>query len=358
MAARQASRPGALRPGDRLPDFIYPDQNRVNRQFYNELTGGPILLLAIGSSAPDRFLTALAARRKDLQELGSDAFAVTGRSVEANAELARAAGLERPVFADAKGELVGYLLTPEAPALPGVAPVAPGHALFVLDSNQRLLARLVKRDPDRLYDAALEILRDHVEHEVAPCEQIRSAPVLILPRVFDRSLCRRLIAAWQSEHHEGTASTGRDNVYAPDRKRTLEHVVTDPALEREVRQTLARRVGPELAKVFNFHPPFSFDGHVVMSYLPERGDFFGIHRDNLRGESPRRFALSLNLNEEFEGGGLRFPEYSPHVYRMPAGAACIFSCSLLHEAQPVTAGQRFVMTSFFCQPLPGAAAGA
>lgn len=355
MAATQGFRPSALRPGDRLPDFIYPDQSGTNRQFYNELAGGPILLLAIGGGGPDALLAALAARRRELQELHSDAFALTGGPVAANAEAARRAGLDRPVFADAKGELLALLLMPEAPALPGVAPVRPEHALFVLDSNQRLLARLVERDPDRLLEAALAVLRDHVEQEVAPGEQTRSAPVLILPRVFDHALCRRLIEAWRSEHHEGTASTGNENVYAPDRKRTLEHVVSDPALEREVRQTLARRVGPELAKVFNFRPPFSFDGHVVMSYLPERGDFFGIHRDNLRGESPRRFALSLNLNDDFEGGGLRFPEYSPHVYRMPAGAACVFSCSLLHEAQPVTAGQRFVMTSFFCQPQTGTA---
>ena len=30
--------------------------------------------------------------------------------------------------------------------------------------------------------------------------------------------------------------------------------------------------------------------------------------------------------------------------------ACVFSCSLLHEALPVTKGRRFVLTTFMCDP--------
>jgi predicted 2-oxoglutarate/Fe(II)-dependent dioxygenase YbiX len=31
----------------------------------------------------------------------------------------------------------------------------------------------------------------------------------------------------------------------------------------------------------------------------------------------------------------------------PAGAAAVFSCSLLHQVLPVTRGRRFVLTTFF-----------
>jgi predicted 2-oxoglutarate/Fe(II)-dependent dioxygenase YbiX len=58
------------------------------------------------------------------------------------------------------------------------------------------------------------------------------------------------------------------------------------------------------------------------------------------------FALSLNLNDDYEGGQLRFPEYGNHLYRPDAGAALIFSCAHLHEVLEVTAGRRFVLLSF------------
>jgi predicted 2-oxoglutarate/Fe(II)-dependent dioxygenase YbiX len=63
--------------------------------------------------------------------------------------------------------------------------------------------------------------------------------------------------------------------------------------------------------------------------------------------SDRRFAVSLNLNlGEYEGGLLRFPEFGSQVYTAPAGGAVVFSCSLLHEATPVTRAKRFAFLPF------------
>ena len=50
--------------------------------------------------------------------------------------------------------------------------------------------------------------------------------------------------------------------------------------------------------------------------------------------------------DEYEGGLLRFPEYGGSLYTAPLGGAVVFSCSLLHEATPVTAGKRFVFLPF------------
>jgi predicted 2-oxoglutarate/Fe(II)-dependent dioxygenase YbiX len=50
--------------------------------------------------------------------------------------------------------------------------------------------------------------------------------------------------------------------------------------------------------------------------------------------------------EEFEGGDLRFPEYGRQTYRPPTGGAVVFSCSLLHEATPVTKGRRYAFLPF------------
>jgi predicted 2-oxoglutarate/Fe(II)-dependent dioxygenase YbiX len=56
--------------------------------------------------------------------------------------------------------------------------------------------------------------------------------------------------------------------------------------------------------------------------------------------------VTLNLNSEFEGGDLRFPEFGRQTYKVPAGGAVVFSCSLLHEATPITKGKRYAFLPF------------
>ena len=58
--------------------------------------------------------------------------------------------------------------------------------------------------------------------------------------------------------------------------------------------------------------------------------------------------MTLNLNTgDYEGGYLRFPEFGPDLYRPAAGDAVVFSCELVHEAMPVTRGERYVLLTFF-----------
>ena len=57
--------------------------------------------------------------------------------------------------------------------------------------------------------------------------------------------------------------------------------------------------------------------------------------------------MSVNLNtEEYEGGHLVFPEYGNDGYRPATGEALVFCCSLLHEARPVSKGNRYVQLAF------------
>lgn len=83
--------------------------------------------------------------------------------------------------------------------------------------------------------------------------------------------------------------------------------------------------------------------YIVACYDSAAGGHFRAHRDNTtKGTAHRRFAVSINLNaEDFEGGDLCFPEFGDRLYRPPTGGAVVFSCSLLHEARPVTSGRRF-----------------
>jgi predicted 2-oxoglutarate/Fe(II)-dependent dioxygenase YbiX len=122
--------------------------------------------------------------------------------------------------------------------------------------------------------------------------------------------------------------------------------VQDPQRSRELAARIGRRVMPELSKAFAYRAS-RFEGFKIACYQASDRGFFRAHRDNLSpATAHRRFALTLNLNDGYQGGQLRFPEYGPELYRPAAGAALVFSCSHLHEVLAVTAGRRFVLLSF------------
>jgi predicted 2-oxoglutarate/Fe(II)-dependent dioxygenase YbiX len=104
---------------------------------------------------------------------------------------------------------------------------------------------------------------------------------------------------------------------------------------------------PEIKKAFQFDAT-RIERYIVACYDASDGGYFRPHRDNTTtATSHRRFAVSINLNaEEFEGGDLRFPEFGRRTYRPPTGGAVVFSCSLLHEATPVTRGTRYATLPF------------
>jgi predicted 2-oxoglutarate/Fe(II)-dependent dioxygenase YbiX len=97
----------------------------------------------------------------------------------------------------------------------------------------------------------------------------------------------------------------------------------------------------------HFFKPTRMERYIVSCYAAEDGGVFTAHRDNTTaGTAHRRFAVSINLNAEFEGGEVSFPEYSPRGFKAPPGGAVVFSCSLLHAVSLVTAGRRYAFLPF------------
>jgi predicted 2-oxoglutarate/Fe(II)-dependent dioxygenase YbiX len=134
-------------------------------------------------------------------------------------------------------------------------------------------------------------------------------------------------------------------------KKRRDHLLSDAAVRKPLMAMVARRLGPEVNKAFCFGS-FRFDRVLIACYDSDRGDHFRPHRDNTTpATAGRRFALTLNLNsDEYDGGELMFPEYGDYRYKPATGAAVVFACSLLHEALPVTRGQRFALLSFLLDP--------
>jgi len=103
-----------------------------------------------------------------------------------------------------------------------------------------------------------------------------------------------------------------------------------------------------MRRAFQFKPT-RMERYLVACYDAAEGGYFRPHRDNeTLGTAHRVFAVSINLNAEaFDGGDVRFPEFGQRTYRPPTGGAVVFSCSLEHDATPVTRGRRYAFLPFF-----------
>jgi predicted 2-oxoglutarate/Fe(II)-dependent dioxygenase YbiX len=178
----------------------------------------------------------------------------------------------------------------------------------------------------------------------------RHAPVLVVPDILDAALCRRLIEHWRtSDKLEGAVSTRSEGSGVDQSVKIRDDV---PVLVPELYQTLCtafgQRVLPEIKRAFQFEVT-QVETMRIGCYDAARGGFFRAHRDNTTPYTAhRKFALTVNLNTgDYEGGALRFPEYDTPPFAPPAGSGVVFSCSLLHEALPVTSGKRFGLFTFF-----------
>jgi len=177
------------------------------------------------------------------------------------------------------------------------------------------------------------------------------APVLILPNVFEPELCAQLIASYEAaggtesgfmREIDGKTVLVRD----PSHKRRRDHFIEDERMIATLKQRVSRRINPQVEKAFQFVAT-RMERYVVACYSADDAGHFRPHRDNTtRGTAHRRFAVSVNLNADFDGGELCFPEYGPRAFKMPVGAAAVFSCSLLHAVSPVTRGARYAFLPF------------
>ena len=124
-------------------------------------------------------------------------------------------------------------------------------------------------------------------------------------------------------------------------------MIEDVNLQAAIRARIIRRLVPEIRKAFQFDgdPDRALHHRLLRKRRP--AGISAAHRDNTTpGTAHRRFAVTINLNDDFEGGELWFPEFGRRRYRPPAGGAVVFSCSLLHEATPVTQGTRYAVLPF------------
>lgn len=173
------------------------------------------------------------------------------------------------------------------------------------------------------------------------------APVLVLPNVFDAGLCRHLVSLYD-ESGGGESGVMRNNIGVLDRtfKSRKDYTIQDQKLIAHLQNHLSRKVLPEIEKLFSMKIT-RMERHMVGCYSAEDGGHFRPHRDNNSEiTAHRRFAVSINLNSDFEGGEVSFPEYNPRGIKAPPGWAVVFPCAALHMVSRVTRGRRYAFLPF------------
>ena len=178
------------------------------------------------------------------------------------------------------------------------------------------------------------------------------APALIVPRVFEFAFCEHLVRFY--EEMGGVDSgflldqAGRTRTVVDRRlKSRRDLVIVEPTLREAIRERIVTRLVPEIERFFQFRAT-RMDRYMVSCYAAEHGGHFSRHRDNVNaGARHRRFAASINLNRDYEGCELIFPEFGQRRYAAPYGGAIVFSTGALHQVTPVTRGKRYAFIPFF-----------
>lgn len=323
--------------GEPAPVFTAPSPSR--REFHFSSLGGRFLLLGFLPSDPQVREVALSTVRRHREMLSDDH--VAGFLVESDPVRFSEARDERGLrwFFDPEGTLA---------RLYGVRS-AEGEERpfwFLIDPSLRLLSMAPLANAEAMF-ARLRTLPAIDAHAGTQLH----APVLVVPRVLEPALCQQLIDVYDRDGGSPSGvmreAGGKTVGVLDDFKRRRDAKIDDEPLRHQLRAVIARRLVPEIEKAFQFKIT-RIERYIVAHYDAADGGYFRAHRDNTTaGTVHRRFAVSINLNaEQFEGGDLRFPEFGTRTYRPPTGGAVVFSCSLLHEATPVTRGRRYAFLPF------------
>ncbi|MCC5970101.1 MAG: 2OG-Fe(II) oxygenase [Pararhodobacter sp.] len=336
-------------------------------QYHQRLPGDPLPHVTQRTAGKERFNLGAAAGRYIV-------ICLLGPSANPALPGVLLAAARRDVFNDSLASLFLVSTDPEPTSLPqerrgfrvfldhdlkvsralGAAPfnseaATPYRPLWIIADP---MLRIIETLPAGVHDT--QAVLDRIER-LPPPERATGialqAPVLYLPRVFEPELCAELIDRYEAAGGEISGFMREVDgktvgLHDPNFKSRRDHIVTDPGLIEHIQGRIVRRVVPEIQRAHAFHPT-RMERYIVSCYRADEGGHFAAHRDNTTpGTAHRRFAVSINLNDAFEGGEVSFPEFGPQGFRAPPGGAVVFSCSLLHRVSAVTSGARYAFLPF------------
>ena len=314
---------------------------------------GRYLLLAFvdGTEASDEtteaVLSSIAVKADAIERAGATVLAISGSSdAGRNRALKIRTGFPWPIAGDSTGAVfAAYGLhkgSEPAARLVVITPYRQVRAYFDAPFNANTLLETIMTTID-----------DGQPSATTTAWGPPHAPVLLVPNVLSAEECGRLIDSFETNapfmirppRPGELAGDYRIPVYEHDRQDRVDRIIKDKQSLAFLDERLWGRVVPMIRKAFAFEVTRREDLHIAR-YVGERGGHTMGHRDNTGPTTAyRRFALSMSLNDDYEGGELMFREYSDRGYRPPPGTALIFSSSLLHEVLETTSGVRYNLIS-------------
>ncbi|WP_372786213.1 redoxin domain-containing protein [Phenylobacterium sp.] len=326
--------------GEPAPFFTAATDN--NDHYSLEVAAGRwIVLMAfgtLGEPASAKAFTEIVARRNLFNDFDAAFF---GISVDPADRLERGLANSEPglrFFWDFDCRISRLYGVADAQHLrPAVFLIDPAFRIAMVEPIEAIGAVL-----DRLTAALMDAPRE---------AEAQVAPVLTLPRILEPELCAALIDHYRTGDQTPSGfvkdEDGRTVLKVdPFFKRRTDVTINDDELIEALGERLETRLFPMLKRAFGWQAKY-IERYLICRYGAEDQGFFSRHRDDVTaGTAHRKFAVSINLNDDFDGGDLRFPEFGPRTYRPPVGGATVFGCNLLHEATPVTRGERFAYVPF------------
>lgn len=334
-----------LSPGEPAPWFsAAASANATDAIAFDELAGRYIVLFLFDSAARPEVAEAIAAfgRRHDVfGEQRAVLLGVTKDSKDFGRDCLRERNAGQVLLWDSSGSAAQQY------NLAGTTEAELRPTAFILSPVLQIVDIIPFAEPAKF----VERIGSRVNELLAAPAEVRDAPLLVVPHVFDRSFCDRLIGLYESAggreigsiEYRGKVVERFDPKF---RKRSDWYISDENALQR-ARELLERRLLPMVYRAFQFRTT-RIERYLVGCYDAQTGGYFRPHRDNTAAiVAHRRFAVTINLNADYEGGRLGFPEFGDRTYGAAPGDAIVFSCSLLHEVTPVTHGRRYAFLSFF-----------
>lgn len=343
--------------GDIVPKWPLKRRNGEPFDVHADAESGNIHVLVFlgdpGSETNRAVVQAFSAER--------DAFDALGVRVRLVVSGVAAGDLPFPVVSDTDGSAsrMAGLTVAQLPGLGGKV-TGGGPTVLVIAPNQHLAARIGPEGNakgDNPAEAALAVIRPMVERRRAGLVPVMHPPVLVVPDVFNDADCKRLINIYAMQgnefvepgHNQLQGRTTDCKMRIPDygRDDRIDHWVCSAETNNVIDGRIGPRLIPEIQRAFNYRVTRHERYRIACYEGAQKGSKHG-HRDNTQPVvAHRRFAVTINLNsDEYEGAEIRFPEFSEAVYKPPAGAAIVFSCSLLHEVMPMRSGRRFALLAF------------
>jgi hypothetical protein len=178
--------------------------------------------------------------------------------------------------------------------------------------------------------------------------------VLSLP-FFQPSFCRLAVSrarglSWGVAQVQVEQPRGGERIYTRPKTRSASILNSSRAAEvyDEFDRQIDRVVKPLIKQIWRIE----LKGHSGTQMIRYRkGGHYIPHADAGRDLPERYFTVVCYLNDDFEGGHTSFPSLGSTV-KPKTGQAIVFPSRYLHCAEPLTQGEKFVLITWVCGPVP------